>query len=65
MKSSYYDIFKSDIGINEEIYKEVKVDKPKSDANIEWDNIEFDHILKADDNRSFWRDRNDEWDDFK
>ena len=45
MRSSYYDIFKSDIGINEEIYKEVKIDKPKSDGNIEWDNIEFDHIL--------------------
>ena len=65
MRRSYYDIFKSDIGINEEIYKEVKIDKPKPDGNIEWDNIEFDHILKADDDRSLWRDRNDEWDELK
>ena len=65
MRRSYYDIFKSDIGINEEIYKEVKIDKPKSGGNIEWDNIEFDHILKADDDRSLWRDRNDEWDELK
>ena len=27
MRRSYYDIFKSDIGINEKIYKEVKIDK--------------------------------------
>ena len=65
MRRSYYDIFKSDIGIKEEICREIKVDKTTLNGNVEWDNIEFDHLLNADNDRSLWRDRNDEWDKYK
>ena len=65
MRRSYYDIFKSDIGIREEIVKEIRFDKVQSEEKIEWDNIDFDHIMNADNDRSLWRDRNDDWDRFK
>ena len=55
----------TDIGIKEEICREIKVDKTTLNGNIDWDNIEFDHLLNADNDRSLWRDRNDEWDKCK
>ena len=61
MRRSYYDIFKSDIGIKEEICSEIKVDKTTLNGNVEWDNIEFDHLMEKRQEYSKWNDRNDDW----
>ena len=68
MRRAYYDRFKSGFKDNKELVKEViheskAMEKPNinDNNNIEWDNIEFDHLIKKRQEYSKWNDRNDEW----
>ncbi len=68
MRRAYHDRFKSGFKDNKELVKEViheskAIGKPKINDpnNIEWDNIEFDHLMEKRQEYSKWNDRNDEW----
>ena len=68
MRRAYHDRFKSGFKDNKELVKEViheskAMEKPNinDNNNIEWDNIEFDHLIKKRQEYSKWNDRNDEW----
>lgn len=68
MRRAYHDRFKTSFKDNRELIKEViheekKKEKPKNNDpnNIQWDNIDFDHLLEKEKEYSKWNERNDMW----
>ena len=68
MRRAYHDRFKTSFKDNRELIKEViheekKKEKPKNNDpnNIQWDNIDFDHLLEKEKEYSKWNERNDDW----
>ena len=68
MRRAYHDRFKTSFKDNRELIKEViheekKEEKPENSDpnNIQWDNIDFDHLLEKEKEYSKWNERNDDW----
>ena len=68
MRRAYHDRFKASFKDNRELIKEViheekKEEKPKNNDpnNVQWDNIDFDHLLEKEKEYSKWNERNDDW----